>query len=258
MTLRYRLHVLLHNPDGTSVASLWFNRALALLILANVTAVALETVPNFASGRENAFALLETVSLVLFVMEYGVRLWVCVEHDKYRGRTWPRLRWAASLVSIADVLAIATFFLPFDLRFLRLLRLMRLMRVTNMHRFSGTLDSLRTSIRDRSDLLYVSAMLMFIALFISASLLYYFEHAAQPKAFTSIPATLWWAVVTLMTVGYGDMYPVTAGGKVCAGLAMLFGVAIFALPGAIITSAVISASEKPQPDVCPHCGRPLQ
>ena len=258
MTLRYRLHVLLHNPDGTSGASLWFNRGLALLILANAAAVALETVPRLAEGYENAFAVLETVSLVLFVIEYLVRFWVCVEHPKYSGRTWPRLRWATSLVSLADLAAITTFFLPFDLRFLRLLRLMRLMRVTNVRTFAGTLDRLRESIRDRSDLLYVSALMMFIALFISASLLYYFEHAAQPKVFTSIPASLWWAIVTMMTVGYGDMYPVTIGGKVCAGFTMIFGIAVFALPGAIITSAVISASEKPGPTMCPHCGRPLQ
>jgi voltage-gated potassium channel len=258
MRLRYRLHVLLHNPDGTSAASLWFNRALALLILANVAAVALETVPNFAAGWEGAFALLEAISLVIFVVEYALRFWVCVDHDKYRDRTYPRLRWVASPVSIADLLAIASFFLPFDLRFLRLLRLLRLMRVTNMHAFAGTLDRLRASVRDRRDLLYVSAMLMFIALFISASLLYYFEHEAQPKVFASIPASLWWAIVTMMTVGYGDMYPVTIGGKLCAGLTMVFGIAVFALPGAILTSAVISASEKGPPGVCPHCGRPLQ
>jgi len=258
MSLRHRLHVLLHNPDGTSVASLWFNRGLALLILANAAAVALETVPSFAEEHEGSLAALEGISLVLFLVEYVTRLWVCVEHDKYRGRSWPRLRWAVSPVSIADLLAIATFFLPFDLRFLRLLRLMRLMRVTNMRNFAVTLDRLRASVRDRRDLLYVSAILMFIALFISASLLYYFEHAAQPKVFSSIPAALWWAIVTLMTVGYGDMYPVTMAGKLCAGLVMVFGIAIFALPGAILTSAVISASEKQGPDACPHCGRRLQ
>src|SRR6185436_15830022 len=90
MSLRYRLHVLLHNPDGTSVASLLFNRALALLIVANSAAVALETVPNYWAEYEGTFAALESISLVLFLIEYMTRLWVCVDHDKYRGRSWPR------------------------------------------------------------------------------------------------------------------------------------------------------------------------
>ncbi len=258
MTLRHRVHRLLHNPAGTSVASRWFNRALALLILVNAFAVALETDAGFAAGKETAFAVLETFSLAFFLVEYLARLWVCVEHDKYRGRSWPRLRWATSFVSIADLLALATFLLPFDLRFLRLLRLMRLLRVANIETFSDTLERLRASVRDRRDLLLVSALLMFIALFVSASLVYYFERGAQPKVFSSIPAALWWAVVSLTTTGYGDMTPITPGGKVFAGLALVFGVGIFALPGAILTSAVISASEPRRSERCPHCGRPLQ
>jgi voltage-gated potassium channel len=258
VSLRHRLHVLLHNPSGDHRASLYFNRALAFLILANALAVALETDIAFAAGHEDAFALLEAFSLSFFLVEYVARLWACVEHEKYRGRSWPRLRWATSFVSLADLLALATFLLPYDLRFLRLLRLMRLMRVANVHSFAETLERLRVSVRERRDLLIVTGLLMFIALFISASLVYYFEHAAQPKVFSSIPASLWWAVVTLTTTGYGDMTPITAGGRVWAALSLVFGVGVFALPGAILTSAVISASEKARPQVCPHCGRPLQ
>lgn len=258
MTLRHRVHVLLHNPDGNNPASLRFNRALVALILVNAIAVALETDPYFAAGHETAFAVLEHFSLAFFLIEYLARLWACVEHEKYRDRTWPRLRWATSFVSLADLLALATFFLPYDLRFLRLLRLLRLMRVANVRTFAHTLERLRQSVRERRDLLLVSGMLMFIALFISASLVYYFERDAQPKAFSSIPASLWWAVVTLTTTGYGDMAPVTPGGRLWAAFALVFGVGIFALPGAILTSAVISASEDRRPGVCPHCGRPLQ
>ena len=258
MTLRHRLHRLLHNPGGNVRASIWFNRGLALLILVNALAVAFETDVQFASGYETPLAVLESFSLGFFLVEYLARLWVCVEHVKYRGRPWARLKWATSFVSIADLLALATFFLPFDLRFLRLLRLVRLLRVANIESFSETLDRLRTSMRERRDLLVVTALLMFIALFISASLVYYFERGAQPKVFSSIPASLWWAVVTLTTTGYGDMAPITAGGRLWASVTLVFGVAVFALPGAIVTSAVISASENRRPDACPHCGRPLQ
>jgi voltage-gated potassium channel len=258
MTLRHRLHRLLHNPDGASRASRNFNRFLAVLILVNAAAVALETDVEFASGYESYFTALEAFSLAFFLVEYLARLWVCVEHDKYRGRSWPRLRWATSLVSIADFLALATFYLPYDLRFLRLLRLVRLLRVADVQAFSVTLERLRASIRERHDLLVVSGLLMFIALFVSAALVYHFERAAQPKAFASIPAAMWWAVVSLTTTGYGDIAPVTPAGRFCAALALVFGVGIFALPAAILTSAVISASERARVDVCPHCGRRLQ
>jgi voltage-gated potassium channel len=258
VTLRHRIHRLLHNPGGNIPASLWFNHALAMLIIVNAFAVAFETDVQLAAGWETPLAALESFSLAFFLVEYLARLWACVEHPKYAGRRWPRLKWATSFVSIADLLALATFLLPFDLRFLRLLRLVRLLRVANIESFSGTLDSLRASMRARRDLLMVSALLMFIALFISASLVYYFERGAQPRVFSSIPASLWWAVVTLTTTGYGDMTPVTPGGKLWASITLVFGIGIFALPGAIVTSAVISASETRRPDVCPHCGRPLQ
>ena len=258
MTLRYQAHRLLHNPDGDYAPSLWFNRGLAILIIANAVAVAVESDVQLSAGIEGPLAAFESFSLAFFLVEYVARLWACVEHDKYRHRAWPRLRWATSFVSIADLLALATFFLPVDLRFLRMLRLLRLMRVTNARAVADTLDQLRVSVRERRDLLVVSALLMLIALFIAASLVYYFERAAQPKAFSSIPAALWWAVVSLTTTGYGDMAPVTPAGRFCAALALIFGVGVFALPGAILTSAVISASEKRKPDVCPHCGHPLQ
>ena len=84
-------------------------------------------------------------------------------------------------------------------------------------------------------------------------LLYIFEHEAQPKMFSSIPATLWWSIITLATIGYGDMVPVTIAGKVCAGFTAIFGVGVFALPTAILTAAVIEAGNRA--DVCPHCGK---
>jgi voltage-gated potassium channel len=257
MTLRYRLHVLLHNPDGNNPASLRFNRALATLIIVNAIAVALETDPTSRGARDGVRDPRAILARVLPARIRG-RLWACVEHDKYRGRSFPRLALGHELRFARGLLALLTFFLPYDLRFLRLLRLVRLLRVANVQAFSETLDRLRGSVRERRDLLVVSGLLMFIALFISAALVYYFERDAQPKVFSSIPASLWWAVVTLTTTGYGDMAPVTPGGRLWAAFALVFGVGVFALPGAILTSAVISASERRPPAVCPHCGRPLQ
>ena len=253
VSLRHSAHLLLHNPTGKHPVTAWLNRFLVLLILANAAAVALETVASIYLNYEHAFRIFETVSTAIFLVEYLARLWSSVEQDAFSHPLTGRLRWASRPVALLDLIVIATFFAHVDLRFLRLARLFRLLRVLNLEGMAGTYDRLKASIAMRKDLLLVSAVLMFIALFFSAALLYIFEHAAQPQQFSSIPATLWWSIVTLATIGYGDMVPITAAGKLCAAFTAIFGVGVFALPTAILTGAVIEASSRAEP--CPHCGK---
>lgn len=254
-TLRHSLHLILHNPTGKHPFTVWINRLLALVIIANVLAVALETVPSLYKGNEKQFNTFEAVSTFIFLVEYLARLWCSVEQQTYRHPFLGRLRWSLRPVAILDAIVIATFFAPIDLRFLRLARVLRLLRVLNLNRIATTYEQLKASIAKRIDLLLVSSVLMVIALFSSAALVYIFEHEAQPNTFTSIPATIWWSVMTLTTVGYGDMVPITTGGKICAALTAVFGIGIFALPAAILTSAVIEADGRS--GVCPHCGKPV-
>lgn len=254
-SLRHSVHLLLHNPTGKHPATAWLNRFLVALILTNALAVAMETVESIYLGNENAFRLFETVSTMIFLVEYLARLWSCVEQAAFAQPLSGRLRWATRPVAFLDLIVIATFFARVDLRFLRLARLFRLLRVLNLEAMAKTYEQLKASIAARKDLLLVSAVLMFIALFSSAALLYIFEHEAQPKNFSSIPATLWWSIVTLATIGYGDLVPITVAGKICAAFTAIFGVGIFALPTAILTGAVIEAGNRP--DVCPHCGKPI-
>ena len=253
-SLRHAAHLLLHNPTGKHPLTAWLNRFLVALILVNTAAVAMETVQSIYQGNERSFRIFETVSTAIFLMEYLARLWCSVEQAAYSEPVLGRLRWATRPVALLDLIVIATFFARVDLRFLRLARLFRLLRVLNLDSMAKTYENLKASIAARKDLLLVSAVLMFIALFSSAALLYIFEHEAQPNLFSSIPATLWWAVVTLATIGYGDMYPVTVAGKLCASFIAVFGVGVFALPTAILTGAVIEASAGAK--VCPHCGKP--
>lgn len=250
---RRSAHLLLHNPNGKHPLSAWLNRLLAMIILANVVAVALETVPSVYLGNEHFFIVFEAVSTVIFLIEYIVRLWCSIEQSKYSRPFEGRLRWALRPIALLDAIVIATYFAPVDLRFLRLARVLRLLKVLNLNNMAATYEHLRASIVARKDLLLVSAVLMFIALFSSAALLYICEHAAQPRLFTSIPSTLWWSVMTLTTVGYGDMYPITVAGKICAAFTAVFGIGVFALPAAILTGAVIEADGLSR--VCPHCGK---
>jgi voltage-gated potassium channel len=254
VSLRHSAHLLLHNPSGKHPVTAWLNRFLVALILANAAAVAIETVAGLYLGNEGAFRTFEALSTVVFLIEYLARLWCCVEQEAYAHPWSGRLRWATRPVAFLDLIVIATFFASVDLRFLRLARLFRLLRVLNLDAMARTYEILKTSIAARKDLLLVSAVLMLIALFSSASLLYIFEHEAQPGLFSSIPATLWWAIVTLATIGYGDMVPVTTAGKICAAVTAVFGVGVFALPTAILTGAVIDAGNRAQ--TCPHCGKP--
>lgn len=252
---RLAVHRLLHNPTKRDLPTIWVNRLIAMLIVGNVLALALETVPAVYRGNEAWFKLFETGSIAVFFVEYLLRLWSCVEQPEFAHPVWGRLRWMTKLVPLFDLVVLVTFFAPVDLRFLRLARFLRLLQVLNLEGLAHTYDALKSSIRAREELLWVTATLMFIALFSSASLLYMFEHEAQPNVFSSVPATLWWSVVTLATIGYGDMVPITAGGKVCAALTAIFGVAVFALPGAILTAAIIDADGRTK--VCPHCGKGL-
>ena len=254
-TLRHAAHRLLHNPTGRHPLTAWFNRILAALIIINCTAVALETVSDIYRGNERAFFWLEAVSTSIFAVEYLVRLWCAVEQADYSRPILGRLRWMLRPVAIFDLIVVATYFAPVDLRFLRLVRLLRLLRVMSLDRMAGTYDNLKRSILMRKDLLLVSAVLMFCSLFASAALVYVCEHGAQPTVFTSIPATLWWSVVTLTTIGYGDMVPITTAGKICASLTTIFGIGVFALPAAILTGAVIEADTRSK--TCPHCGKAL-
>jgi voltage-gated potassium channel len=250
---RRHAHLLLHNPTGKNPVTAWLNRLIATLIIANAVAVALETVPSLYQGNERLFMAFEAISTLVFLAEYIIRIWCSVEQAKYAHPFFGRLRWATSPVALLDLIVVATYFAPVDLRFLRLARLLRLLRVLHLDGMASTYDHLKVSIAARKQLLLVSAVLMFIALFSSAALLYICEHEAQPKVFTSIPATLWWSVITLTTIGYGDIFPITAAGKICAAFTAIFGVGIFALPAAILTGAVIEAGGHTQ--TCPHCGK---
>jgi voltage-gated potassium channel len=149
--------------------------------------------------------------------------------------------------------------LPFDLRFLRVLRLFRLARVLKLGRYSEALRTLSRVLRSRKEELAVTASAVVMVLVISSSLMYYVEHGAQPKAFPNIPAAMWWGVVTLTTVGYGDIYPVTVLGKIAGAIIALSGIGLFALPAGILAGGFAQELQQRGKKVvhCPHCGKPI-
>ena len=208
------------------------------LVLGNVMAVILESVPSIGRAYHDLFLAFEQVSVAAFSAEFLLRIWSVADDashgDHPLGR---RLRYLRSPMAIVDVLAIAPFYLStffnLDLRFLRVLRLLRIVKLT---RYSAALSRLSDVYRLQRSALAASFFVMSIAIILSASLVYVVEHQAQPNAFGSIPAAMWWAVCTLTTVGYGDVTPITPLGKIMASAIQMVGIAMVALPTSIFAS----------------------
>lgn len=238
----------------------WANRLLAGLIIINLVAVIFETVEDLSAAYGQWFRLVEYVSVAIFTVEYLGRVWACTMFEEYEHPVWGRLRYALTPLALADLLAITPFYLPMfvtlDLRSLRSLRLLRMVRILKMGRYSKAVRLVFHATSQSRDQLGVVLVVLGITLVLACSFMYLFENSAQPEVFSSIPATLWWGVVTLTTVGYGDVYPVTVAGKTLAAVVAFLGIGMFALPAGIISSAFIEeiGNEK-EPKTCPHCGR---
>jgi voltage-gated potassium channel Kch len=176
----------------------------------------------------------------IFTIEYCLRLYCCVEEPGYQRAVAGRLKLAKSTSSIIDLLAIAPFFLEvflhhlFDLRFMRVFRLLRLLKLT---RYTGATQSLSKVVAREWPVMAASAFIMLLLVVMTASLGYLFEHEAQPEKFENIPQSIYWAVITLASVGYGDISPVTPAGRAMTIVLALIGIGIFAIPAALLSSA---------------------
>lgn len=164
-------------------------------------------------------------------------------------------------MALIDLLAIIPFYLPFfvpDLRFVRIIRLFRILRILKLGRYSKALQTFGNVLKRKKEDLAIALSTLLVLLVFAASLIYIVEHQAQPEVFSSIPAAMWWAVVTLTTVGYGDVYPVTIVGKLLgAGIAVL-GIGLFALPVGILASGFAEEIKGDDNNpTCPHCGKKI-
>lgn len=229
----------LHNPSHTRGGARLFNQLLGALILANVVAVVIDTLPQLPLGLRTFLEAFEAISFAIFAIEYGARLWSCVEVVRFSDPVKGRLRYAVRLLPLVDLAVLLSYFAPFDLRFLRLIRIVRLLRVLHLQHYEQPLKAIGGALSARKPMLVVALVAMFMLMFFSAAGMYYIEHDTQPAVFSSIPAAMWWAVMTLTTVGYGDVIPLTPLGKVFAAIIATCGIAVFAMPMAIVTAAIL-------------------
>jgi voltage-gated potassium channel len=260
MISKKRIYEIIERAGTGDRASKYFDLFIIILILLNTVAVIASSFTNFSIQFANPLKYFEFFSIVIFTVEYILRIWTATL--KYpTGTKLPRIRYLFSLVSIIDLLAILPFWLPFvvnvDLRFLRLLRISRMIRLFKLNRYSDALMAIGRVIKNEKEKLISSMFVTFIMILIASSGMYYIENAAQPDEFPNIVATIWWAVATLTTVGYGDVYPITTLGKILAGLIAILGIGLVALPTGIIGSGFMKEIEQKK-TVCPYCGKEIE
>lgn len=255
------------DPEGRYVqASTLTNVFVFGLIVLNVLATVVGTVESIKEQYQAPFRIFEVVSVVVFTVEYILRVWSCVEDQQYEHSAKGRLEFAKTLQVVIDLVAILPFYLSLglDLRFVRVLRLLRVFRLAKAARYFPALRLFGTVLREKKEEIVVSLSFLAVLLVTTSSLIYYVERGAQPQTFGSIPEALWWAVVTVTTVGYGDAYPVTFFGKVLGGMVALLGTGIGAIPAGLLASGFSEALEEDEDkqeglkiQYCPHCGSDL-
>ena len=238
------------------------NTVLVALILANVAAVILESVHSVHARFAAAFDAFEWFSVAVFTVEYLLRVWSATADPRYAHPVIGRLRFMLTPGAIVDLVAIVPAYLPIalDLRFARIVRLGRMMRVLKIGRYSRPLRMFGRVFHSRRDDLVLVAALLLVLLVLASSSMYFLENGAQPERFSSIPASMWWAVSTLTTVGYGDVYPVTPLGKVVGSFLAMLGIGFFALPAGILAGAFARELRQQKPEdatACPHCGKTI-
>lgn len=215
-----------------------FDAVIGAAVLIAVSAVILSTEKYFADFTP-VFERIELVCFVIFLAEYLARVWVCVDdrQNRYGGGWRGRLRYALTPMAIIDLLAcsplILSFFVHLDADDLQLLRLVRLFKLL---RYFSAFETLAVVLSNERKPMMASGILMLILLIVMSTLGYLAERSTQPDAFGSIPQAMWWGIVTLATIGYGDVVPQTVMGKMIGGLTSILGLGMFALPAGIVAS----------------------
>jgi voltage-gated potassium channel len=266
-SLRERTYHFLNATKSAGGAGRAFNLFIITLILLNIVAMILESVQKIHDAAHGFFFWFECFSVAVFSVEYLLRVWSCVEEPRCHRPVLGRLRFALTPLSLVDLSAVLPFylrFIPADLRIMRMFRMIRIMRVmrvarvAKLGRYSESFQMLLRVVQSRREPLLSSLLILLILAVVSATLMFYAEHEAQPKAFSSIPAAMWWAIATLTTIGYGDVYPVTLVGKLMTSVIAVLGIGMFALPTGILGSGFMEELEKSKkPRKCPHCGKDL-
>ncbi|MCH2225234.1 MAG: ion transporter [Crocinitomicaceae bacterium] len=268
--LKQSTYHLIDGNRGTHKADAYVDIFISILIILTVFVVFLESYDGIVSKYGAFFNWFERFSISIFLIEYILRIWTADLLYPELSKTQARFKFIFSFFGLIDLVAILPFFIPLimkvDLRIIRSLRLLRLVRIFKLGRHSGSLKLVGEVLRETRFDLLVTMFVTFILLIVASTLMFYLERDAQPNTFKNIGQAMWWAVATLTTVGYGDIYPVTGLGKLLSGFIALLGIGIVALPTGIISSAFVEKMKaRPKKNTqkhlncaCPHCGKEVE
>lgn len=241
-----------------------FDVSIMILIILNVFAIIIESVPEYNDHLGEILYAFEIFSVAVFSVEYLLRIYISDLTHPSDSRIKSVFRFIFSAYGIIDLLAVLPFYLPFivrvDLRFLRILRLLRFMRVLKITRYNKSLNLIVSVIKEKKSELMMTGMLASLVLIVASFLMYYIEGETQPELFPNIPAAFWWAIATLTTVGYGDVVPVTSAGKFVGGIIAILGIGIVALPTGLISAGFRERIIKKRKALrrCPHCHKRIK
>ena len=236
-SLRKRIWEILEKGNSKDKVSFYTDIFLITLIIFNIIAVLLETVESIYSNYALEFVIFERFSTIVFLIEYILRIWVCIEEKIKENKLFTRLKYAATWPAIIDLLAVLSGLLPMifevDLRILRALRMLRLLKFS---RYFKVMNLLLGVLKEEKQSFLAAMFLLTIAMLIASTGIYLFEKDAQPDKFSSIPEAMWWEIATLTTIGYGDVTPVTGMGKFFGSIIAIIGIGVVALPSGILAS----------------------
>ena len=265
MKIKQRIFEIIQIASPNDKVSKIFDISLIALILLNVSLVIADTF-SLPLIVQKISGILEKISVIIFSIEYLLRIWTADLLFPKKNYFIAKIKYIFSFIAIIDLLAILPFYLPMffliDLRVLRMLRIIRLFRVFKINRYTNALSSIAKVFRNKQHELLSSIFVVLLLMIVASVLMYSIENSAQPDVFKNAFDALWWALATLTTVGYGDIYPITVLGKTLSAIIAILGIGLVAVPTGIISAGFMEEiqEEKNKMDdikYCPYCGKKL-
>ena len=275
--IKTRVYEIVSSAQEGDRISFWFDMAIIGFIMLSVVELVLATVPGMLIRHLWLFFAVEIITAVVFSIEYFLRMWSCTADPRYQKPVAGRIRYALTPLVLIDLISILPYYLPLiipgaNFAFLRTLRVFRFFK---LGRYSRSFRIMIKVLERNRESLFGTVFIIMVVLIIAAALMYQIEFSAQPEVFSSIPESMWWGIVTIATIGYGDMVPITPMGKALGFVISLIGIGLFALPAGILASGfseVIKEEEEKRKgttsrqtgtstdeyQICPHCGREIR
>lgn len=265
--LKVAVYNLIRDDDENNLAGNVFDACIITLIIINVLMVILDTFKMPAWFRQLSYYV-ELSSVIVFTIEYLLRLWVSDLSRSKDGPVMARIKYIFSFMAVIDLLAILPFYLPLlisiDLRVLRILRMVRLIRLLKVNRYTKALKTIGDVFKNKASQLFSSMFVVLLLMIASSIIIYNVENPVQPDVFSNAFSGMWWSIVTLTTVGYGDIYPITVPGRVFSAVIALLGIGLIAVPTGILSSGFVERIAEKQnvnhrreekKHYCPYCGK---